>query len=164
MAVVDHDALHRAWHERDVVRLVSLMAPDVTLHSPMLDTPFTGRDAAAVLYSVLFSTFSRLEFVDDFVPASERFFRWQGEMRGTTIEGADLVRYGVEGTIVEIRVFIRPLTGIAAFASATGPRLAAQRGRTRSVVAAVTARPLGPLFRLVDRIAPRLLPMGSPGD
>ena len=164
MASVDHDALRQAWEERDVHRLVSLMAPHVELHSPMLNTPFRGRQAAADLYSVLFRTFGRLEFVHDFTSASERFFVWHGQAGGSTIEGADLVHYGADGLISEIRVYIRPLAGIAAFASATGPGLAARRSRSRRVLAWLAVGPLEPLFHLVDRVAPHLLPMGSRGD
>jgi hypothetical protein len=76
---------------------------------------------------------------------------------GRQIEGADFIRSNEAGQLTEIRVMIRPLTSIAAFASSTGPQLAAHRGPIRSVLVRIFNLPFRGLAIALDLIAPRLV-------
>jgi hypothetical protein len=78
------------------------------------------------------------------------------------VEGVDVIRYQTEGDIGEIRVLIRPLTAIGVFASVVGPAFAHRRSRFAGALAGLLSTPLGPLFGILDRIAPRLLPLERP--
>jgi hypothetical protein len=53
-------------------------------------------------------------------------------------------------------VAIRPLVGIAIFAAAIGPALAAKHGRARGLVARLMTFPLTALLTFVDLTATRL--------
>ncbi|HMC39911.1 MAG TPA: nuclear transport factor 2 family protein [Acidimicrobiales bacterium] len=155
------DRLAQAWERRDVEALVTLMSPEVKLHSPLLRTSFRGRQAVRDLYSVLFDVLGPVRFIEDFHADGRRMFVWEARTRRGVIEGTDLVRFGADGLIKEVRVFIRPLAGIGAFARLTGEPLASRRSRARGAIARVLTAPLGPLFSALDRVAPRLVPMGS---
>ena len=48
------DPFGEGWRTRDLDRWIDALAPDVVLHSPLLTTPFQGREVARELYGVLF--------------------------------------------------------------------------------------------------------------
>jgi SnoaL-like domain len=145
-----------AWQTRDLDAWVDALAPDVVLHSPVTKTPFHGREAAAELYGILFTALGDVEITDEFALGDSHAFFWRAEIGGQSIEGADLVRSDAVGKIVEVRVLIRPLVNIAAFAAAVGPPLAAKRGRFRAPLLRLLTLPLKAILALADTVASRL--------
>jgi ketosteroid isomerase-like protein len=146
-----------AWETRDLSAWGEALAPDVTLHSPIIGSSFQGREAAVELFDVLFKTFGRLEITHEFAEGNNHAFFWRGDLGKRTIEGADLIRLGADGKIVEARVLIRPLVGIAAFAAAVGPPLAAKQGRGRALLTRILNLPLRGVIAGTEAIAPRLV-------
>jgi len=158
------DSFGEGWRTRDLDRWIDALAPDVVLHSPLLTTPFQGREVARELYGVLFDLFGQVTIVDRWRAGDTEVVFWSGELRHQTVEGVDVLRYRPEGTIGEIRVLMRPLTAIGVFAAAVGPAFARRRGRAAAALTWLLSQPLGPLFRVLDRVAPMLLPLrGRPG-
>jgi hypothetical protein len=147
----------RAWETRDLDAWEKALSPSVVMHSPVLSEPFVGRDVALDLFRVLFECFEDFRFTDELGAADVRAFFWRAGFRGQTIEGADLVRLDAEGNVSEITVLIRPLVNIAVFATAIGGPLAARRGALRGVLVRLLNSPLGFIFRMVDRVASRLV-------
>jgi hypothetical protein len=145
-----------AWETRDLDAWMDALTPDVVLHSPVIRTPFVGREAAAELYGVLFETLGRVELTHEFTSGDTHAFFWLADAAGTRIEGADLLRFNDRGKIYEVRVLIRPLVGIGAFAAAAGPPLARRRSRARGLVLELLTVPLRWMFAAVDLIASRL--------
>ena len=149
-----------AWQTRDVQVWSATFAPDIVLHSPLIKTPFEGKEAAAELYGILFEVLGAVEITHESANGDSHAFFWRAQAGRRTIEGADFIRYDERGRIVEIRVLIRPLAGLAAFARVAGPPMAAKRGPVRAWVLRVLTLPLGPLFAAVDLLAPRLTQRG----
>jgi hypothetical protein len=145
-----------AFRAQDMDALSSQFAPDIRLHSPLLTTPFEGYDAAVELYEVLFTALKDVEVVFTARNRNIEAFHWRGTAGGRRIEGVDLLTFNAEGKIAEIRVTIRTLPALAAFALAAGPPLARRRGLIRGLVAYALTYPLKPLFAAVDAIEPRL--------
>ena len=77
-------------------------------------------------------------------------------MRGETLEGVDFLRFDRDGQIREITAFMRPLTGLAAFSSAAGPKLARRLGGSATATRLATP-PGGLTMRLTAKLAPPLL-------
>jgi ketosteroid isomerase-like protein len=155
------DPFGEAWRTRDLDRWIDALAPDVVLHSPLLSTPFRGRQVARDLYEVLFATFGEFTITDRSRSGDTEIIAWRGDLKHRTVEGVDVIRYRPEGDIAEVRVLMRPLTAIGVFASAVGPPFARRRSRAAGAVTRLLSAPFGPLFRIVDRVSPRLLPLGS---
>jgi SnoaL-like domain len=154
--VGDHP-FRAAWLTRDLNALADNLAPEVVLHSPVITTPFRGREAAIELYGVLFEAFGEFDITDELAAGETHAFFWRGDLDGRTIEGADLVRLDGEGRISEVRVLIRPLVDIGRFARAVGPPLAGRRGPIRAFVLRSLALPLGALLAVADFVASRLI-------
>ena len=131
------------------------LAADVVLRSPIVDVPFDGYEEASALYSVILEIFTDVEYLaeggdDAYV------FAWRAKVRGETLEGVDMMRFDESGQICEITAFMRPLTGLAAFADAAGPRLARRLGGS-AMATRLAIPPSGLVMRLTARFAPRLL-------
>jgi hypothetical protein len=123
----------------------------------MFTAPFIGLDVAAELYSVLFEGLGNFEFTDEFSADGSSVLYWRADYRGRKIEGTDLLRIDQDGRICDVTVFIRPLDGIAAFASAIGPPLAAKQSPLRRVLVQIVNYPLRVFFAMVDVIGARLV-------
>lgn len=146
-----------AWETRDATVWEAVLAPDAVLYSPILERPFRGREEIVDLCEALFQTFGKLEVTHEFSSGDTWAFYWRAELAGRTIEGSDLIVGNDRGEITEIRVMMRPLTGVALFAAKAGPPMAARLGRWR----AIAARVLGPPFRgfaaITNRAATRVV-------
>jgi len=145
------------WATGDLGDWLDALEPDVELHSPAITTPFRGREAAAELYGVLLETLDDFEIVEESAAGDAYACLWRANVGGRRIEGADFIRSNLGGKIAEVRVLIRPLVGISAFASGVGPPLAAKRGRLKAAIVRLFSFPLRILFGLADIVLPRLV-------
>jgi hypothetical protein len=155
--VAEEHPFRMAWRTRDLDAWIDALSADVVLHSPVVRAPFRGRGAARELYGVLFEAFGKVDLSGEFADGDSRAFFWRADVAGRTIEGADLLRHDTEGKIAEITVLIRPMTDIAVFSAAVGPRLAAEGSPTRGIVAGLLTRPLVAILALADAVASRLI-------
>jgi hypothetical protein len=146
-----------AWRTRDIDAWAGALAPDVQVNSPLLKTPFVGRQAAVDLYRVFFEEFGDLDIWQAFEAGDPQAFFWRAPLAGRMVEGVDLLRFDELGYIAEIRVFIRPLVDIGTLVTATGSRLAGLRSPIRAAVARVLILPIRALFALIDDVASRLI-------
>lgn len=144
-----------ARETRDLNAWSSTFAPDIVLHSPLIQTPLR-KEAATELYGVLFEALGEVEITHESSDGESQALFWRASDGHRTIEGADLIRVDDEGRVREVRVLIRPLASIAAFAEVVGPPLAAKRGAVEALVVRVLTLPLRPIFAIVDFLAPRL--------
>jgi hypothetical protein len=145
------------WETGELGVWIDAMAPEVVLHSPLITAPFRGRRSAAELYGVLFDRLDGFEAVDEFSTGPSYVCFWRADVGGRRIEGADFIRSNAQGKIDEVRVLIRPLVSIAAFAQGVGPPLAAKQGRLRGVLVGLFNIPFRFVAVLTDVVAPRLV-------
>ena len=145
----DHDALLRA------------LAPDVVLRSPIFEVPFTGIEEAGDLFAVLLEEIWPFTYLDE-IAGDPHLLHFTAEIKGEELEAIDLLRFDDEGRVKEITVFFRPFPAVAAFLSATGPKLARRRGGAgRAGFLRVAGVPLGALMRTTASTGPKLLGLKS---
>ena len=138
----------------DLGGLVETLAPDVVLHSAVTASPFRGKDTVTDLYAAVLESFEEVRVVDEFRTGDTVAFFWEGRIDGRFVAGADRARLNAEGQVTEITVVDRPLAGLTSFLTGIGYRFALRRrGRLVATVLRVTARPLGPLFSLLDPVS-----------
>lgn len=141
IAALDHDAL------------VDTLAPDVTLHSAVANSPFEGKEVVADVYAAVLEAFEELHVVDDFEKGDTHSFWWEGRMDGRFVGGADRVRVNADGKVHEITVIGRPLSGVSTFVGAIGSGFAMRRrGPLVAKVLRVAAMPLPLLFAVLEPI------------
>jgi ketosteroid isomerase-like protein len=150
-------AFQQAFAARDFAAMRELLHPDVVLNSPILTKPFEGREAVVELFEVITETLEDVRFTVDIAGGHVHFFSFHARVRGTDMQGADIVRTDDEGRIVEFTIFFRPLKGLTVLASTRGRGLARRRSPARGMFAGAASAPMVALSRATDRIAPRFV-------
>jgi hypothetical protein len=152
--------LRAAMEARDESAVKAALAPDVILHSPILDTPFRGRDEVGDLLGVVLQVIGPLTYLAD-VPGDPHVLFFRTDVDGVELEGVDVLRFDQQGLVREITVLLRPFPGVAAFLKATGPKLARRRkGAVQAAATRAATPPLSALMRLATAVTPRLLGLG----
>ena len=129
--------------------------PDVVFHSPMTErVVFEGKDEVLALHRDIFAVLDDIGTTEPLVVGDSGSFSFHARVRGVELEAMNLVRCSEQGQIVECKVFVRPLPGLATLP----PRVSARRrGGASGSLVAVLARPLASALRVADRVAPRFL-------
>jgi hypothetical protein len=108
------DAIER----RDIEAAVALLAEDVGFRSPVVFNEYRGRSEVAPLIHAVAELFKDFRYVRESWAADGRAETLQFEARAGTrrIEGCDLVTWDEHGSISELVVLVRPLSGLIALA------------------------------------------------
>lgn len=120
-----HDAFVDAIHAKDGDALRATLDPDVRFFSPVV---FKGYEGAEVVGTILaegamkvledFTYVHRLE--DTEARVATLIFRARVGERW--VDGLDLLTFGEDGQVTELKVMARPLSGLNALAAAMGKR------------------------------------------
>lgn len=105
------------WHEilatGDIARLEDLLHDDVMFHSPVVHRPIEGR-AATTLYLTGAHTVlagDDFRYVREVVGDRDAVLEFETELDGVHVNGVDMIRWGDDGRIVDVKVMIRPKRG-----------------------------------------------------
>jgi hypothetical protein len=132
---------------------VQTLAEDVVLHSAVTAAPFEGRETVAELYAAVIDSFEQIDVIDEFEAGDTYAFFWRGRIEGRFVEGADRLRFDAEGSVRDITILGRPLSGLATFLTGIGFRFARRRrGGLVAWALRLTSLPLPPLFSLLDPV------------
>jgi SnoaL-like domain len=157
MAAESHPFMD-ALFARDFVAMGEAVTPDVVLNSPILTTPFEGREAVMELFEVVLGTLEDIEYTSDLADADTRIMVFRSRIAGKVeAESIDIMRMAEDGRIREFTIMFRPLVATTTLASELGKRLGARRARWRGRVAGAASRPAVWLALISDRVAPRLV-------
>ena len=112
---------------RDLAAAVALLAEDVVFRSPVVFTPYRGRDAVAPILHAVSDVFEDFRYVRE-VGAPEQpdhVLVFRARVGAMEIEGIDLLHTADDGSIDELTVMVRPLKAVLALAEAMQAKLAA---------------------------------------
>ncbi len=115
----------------DMDAAVALLSDDVIFQSPVVFKPYHGRDAVAVLLHAVSHVFEDFRYVRDIgaPDARDHALVFQARVGDKQIEGSDFLHLDENGSIDELTVMVRPLSGALALAEAMKALLAsAQEG------------------------------------
>lgn len=107
-------AWHRYMQSNDPGQLEELVADDAVFHSPVVHTPQVGRDKVLMYLTAAGQVFGNgtFRYVRELVDGPEACLEFACEMDGITVNGIDLIRFDLEGRIVDFKVMVRPLKAI----------------------------------------------------
>ena len=149
-----------AFAARDLEAMGRALAGDVVLRSPIFSVPIEGKDECLRLFAAIYEVLGEMDYVLD-EPGDPAVFSWRSDVDGEPLEGVDLVRYDDGGRVREVTVFMRPLRGIAAFADATGAKLARELPLPRRLLLRAAGAPPTLMMRAMAGAGPRLLRLGK---
>lgn len=107
-----------AWHRymlgSDPALLDELVADDAVFHSPVAHTPQIGREKVLMYLTAVGQVFGNgtFRYVRELVDGPETCLEFECEMDGVNVNGIDLIRFDLEGRIVDFKMMVRPLEGI----------------------------------------------------
>lgn len=107
-----------AWHRymvgNDPDLLGELIADDAVFHSPVVHTPQVGKAIVLTYLTAAGQVLgnSSFRYVRELVDGPEALLEFVTELDGVTINGIDLIRFDLEGRIIDFKVMVRPLKAI----------------------------------------------------
>jgi hypothetical protein len=121
-----------AARTNDVERMVSVLAPDALLVSPLSGRMvFRGRDDLRVLLGAVYAGLSDLTWPEVIGQGSTQVAVSDARIAGVTITDAMVLELDDAGLIRRIRPHLRPWLAITLFALLLGPKIARHPGVVR---------------------------------
>lgn len=109
-----------AIEARDIDAAVRLLAEDVEFRSPIAFGAYRGRESVAELIRAVARVFEDFHYVREIgEPAGrDNALVFSARVGDKQVEGCDLIHCNDDGSIAELVVMVRPLTGAIALAEA----------------------------------------------
>jgi hypothetical protein len=108
----------------DMDAAVALLAQDVEFHSPVVHSPYRGRDAVAPILHAVAQVFEDFRYVAEVGgDGQDHVLVFRAHVGDKQLEGIDLLHHDASGAIDRLTVMIRPLSALQAVASAMRERL-----------------------------------------
>lgn len=123
-----HDRFVDAIHARDGEGVRAALAPDVRFFSPVVFSAYEGRDVVGtILVEGAMKVFEDFSYVHRLEDGEERVAAliFQARVGERALDGLDLLRFDADGLIEELKVMVRPMSGLHALAEAMGRRFEA---------------------------------------
>ncbi|MGV0717584.1 nuclear transport factor 2 family protein [Mycolicibacterium sp. XJ662] len=117
----------RAIEANDLDAALALTHDDVVFKSPVVFTPYVGREPLRQILTAVVEVFEDFRYVreigaDDGPDHALVFEARVGDKR---LEGCDFIRRDDDGVITELTVMVRPMSALLALAEAMKARLSA---------------------------------------
>ena len=114
-----------AAEAKDVELMTETLREDVVLHSPILFRGFAGRDLVSLVLAQVAATLEDLTYTDELVEGDTVALRFKASVGDRELEGIDFLELDADGKVVELTVFMRPLSALTAFNEQMKTRLEA---------------------------------------
>ncbi len=116
----------RAAEAKDLDLMRETLHEDVVLHSPILFKGFEGRDMTMVVLGNVIEVFEDFRYLDELHGEDTVCLRFAATVAGKyEIEGIDYLSLDHAGRVIDLTVFLRPLSAVNAFNELMVARLGA---------------------------------------
>lgn len=115
----------RAVEAADLDAMMALCRDDVAFCSPVVFTPYRGKDALRQILAAVMEVFDDFRYVREIgaPDARDHALVFQAKVGDKDIEGCDFVRTDEDGAISELTVMVRPLSATLTLAEKMKERL-----------------------------------------
>lgn len=116
-----------AIEARDVDAALALVHDDVVFKSPVVFTPYEGREALQRILSAVIEVFEDFRYVREIgaEDARDHALVFEARVGDKRLEGCDFIRRDDDGVITELTVMVRPMSAMLVLAEAMKARLSA---------------------------------------
>lgn len=107
-----------SWYKivstRNASGLGELLSDDVVFYSPVVHTPQVGKAITWKYLAAAVQVFGNESFryVREIIGESDAVLEFETEIDGIIVNGVDMIKWNVEGKIVEFKVMLRPLKAV----------------------------------------------------
>lgn len=115
-----------AAETKDVARLGALLADSATLVSPVAFKAITEKGEILAIFKALVQVLPDITYTRAESMETGAIMIFEGSIAGTAlkVEGIDVFTLGLDGRVMDLKVFVRPLKAANAFAEAMAKALA----------------------------------------
>ena len=113
---------HRIFEENDPSLMLPLIHDDIEFYSPAVYAPKHGKQNVFATLSLVFDVFKDYRVTDSWTRNGEVLFEFETKVGKFTLQGIDRFRLDEDGKIVQMKVWIRPLTGLKELARTVAKR------------------------------------------
>ncbi|BBZ16541.1 nuclear transport factor 2 family protein [Mycolicibacterium gadium] len=116
-----------AIEARDLDAAVALLREDVVFRSPVVFTPYEGREALRQILAAVIDVFEDFRYIREIgaAGAADHALVFEARVGDKQVQGCDFIHVDANGLIDEFTVMVRPLQAMLALAEAMKARLAA---------------------------------------
>lgn len=115
-----------AVHAEDPEALIAALSPDVRFLSPVVFSPYEGRELVGpILTEGAMRVLEDFEYVHRLERDRVATLIFRARVGDREVDGLDLLTFDDEGLVAELKVMVRPLSGLNALAEAMGRRFEA---------------------------------------
>jgi hypothetical protein len=105
----------RAAEAKDLELLTATLHEDVVLHSPILFRGFEGREIVSQVLTHVAATLEGLTYVDELAGEATVALRFKANVGDRELEGIDFLELDEDGKVIELTVFMRPMSALTRF-------------------------------------------------
>ena len=115
-----------AIEARDLDAAVALVREDVVFRSPVVFTPYEGREALRQILAAVIDVFEDFRYIREIGAegAADHALVFEARVADKQVQGCDFIHVDADGVIDEFTVMVRPLQAMLALAEAMKARLA----------------------------------------
>jgi limonene-1,2-epoxide hydrolase len=116
-----------AIEAQDLDAAVALLREDVVFRSPVVFTPYEGREALRQILAAVMDVFGDFRYVREIGAdgARDHALVFEARVGDKQLQGCDFICFDEDGAIEEFTVMVRPMQAMLALAEAMKERLAA---------------------------------------
>ncbi len=116
-----------AIETKDLDAAVALLREDVVFRSPVVFTPYEGREALRQILAAVIDVFEDFRYVREIGAdgAPDHALVFEARVGDKQLQGCDFIHFDADGAIDEFTVMVRPMQAMLALAEAMKARLAA---------------------------------------
>ena len=117
----------RAVETSDPDAMAELLAEHVVFRSPAVHTPYEGHVATMVILRAVTRVFEDFRYTRSYAEQGHALdghaLAFEATVAGRAVEGIDLIRVDGDGLIDDLRVLVRPLSGLNALVARMGEEI-----------------------------------------
>jgi hypothetical protein len=116
-----------AIEANDLDAAVALLREDVVFRSPVVFTPYEGREAMRQILAAVIDVFEDFRYIREIGAdgAPDHALVFEARVGDKQVQGCDFIHVDADGAIDEFTVMVRPMQAMLALAEAMKARLAA---------------------------------------
>jgi hypothetical protein len=119
------DRFRAAAEAKDFTAVEELFSEDVVFRSPVVFKPYQGREALGMLLGAVIQVFEDFRYTDQIETGDVATLLFEARVGDRELNGIDVLRFAPDGTVTEMMVLVRPMSGVHALAEAMEEKLAA---------------------------------------
>ena len=123
------DAFRAAAEAKDFPAAEELLAPDVAFRSPVVYKPYHGRDEVKLILSAVVQVFEDFRYIEQVEAGDVAALQFETRVGDKQLQGVDILKFADDGTIAELTIMVRPMSGVHALAEAMQQMLEASDAR-----------------------------------